>query len=211
MLEKNLTSLTYKHAFDYGFRYSDPKLVKKLKELADIPIEITKDPLHAGNAFYHFLDKKIMISPELKDNPFILAHELGHHELSKQYLNDLLQRYGTNYLGQFTVSSFLQGLSVYLSQKHKLAGTIVALLSGSPYFLTSLNEWFAWRNAKNKLLEAGFDLAKLEEFEKEKMLGLKTYLEDNFGKAVTSTIITFLISQDTGRKPNASSSNTSNT
>lgn len=202
MSDVNLTSPICKTAFDYGFKYSDPALVKKLKQMSEIPVEITKDPLHAGNAFYHMYDKKIMISPELKNNPFILSHEMGHHELSKAYISNFLQQYLTDPFFQTATSMTLNTMGSYLMLtvgKIK-AGVVLQILGAAPNFLTLLNEWFAWRQVKKLLLNAGFDETKLNEFEAEKKIALKTYLDAAIGQSLANLVLGFIMSQGSKEK-----------
>ena len=188
MYVKKPISLTYKRAFDYGFNYSNPELTEKLKAIADIPIKITKKPEHSGNAFYNPNNKEILISPEIKDNAFILAHELGHHELTKNKVTDFIQTHLANPLNLIVAASSTPLIALptaFGTGSITKAMTTSAILSSST-FLQTINEWLAWRAGRKKLEDLGVDQTILEVYEKEKMIGLTTYLKDNLGATAVS-------------------------
>lgn len=194
MYVKKPISLTYKRAFDYGFNYSNPELTEKLKAIADIPIKITKKPEHSGNAFYNPSDNEILVSPEIKDNAFVISHELGHHELTKNPITNFIQSNLANPLNLILAASsspLVAGTTALVTGSNIKPLTTTAILASTP-FLQAVNEWLAWREGKKKLETLGIDQATLEAFEKEKLVGLNTYLKDSLGATAVSLFMSLI-------------------
>jgi hypothetical protein len=81
-LSRLLASVVISYKFDeMAKRINNPKLSEKL--LSEIKAEGGVEIIFEDTALqgaYNPIDKQIVISDDLKNNPFVLAHEYGHHK-----------------------------------------------------------------------------------------------------------------------------------
>jgi len=128
-----------------------------------------------GGAFLfpqHDLNPTVVLHSDLKDNPYVMAHELGHAKFQESALGKLTQNKITNYMYGLQGLSFIPAMYPTTNKARILTALVTQGIATAPKLIS---EHTAWNEAEKMLREQKANETQLNELKMLKDRALGTY------------------------------------